>query len=524
MVTRSSIPPSIFNDVIGPVMRGPSSSHCAASYRIGRISRDLMRGNIDAVTVTFNSGSALALTHQSHGSDMGLIAGVLGWDIKDERMPLSVQVATDHGMILTFAESHLSVSHPNACHIRMKNSQSEHEILAISTGGGMIQVLEIDTAEVIMNGDYYETLVFCSGNTAAIQRFIEQTIKAEEILFCRGKSHQFFEIKGIHRIDEAVIEQLISVSGVIQIIPIAPVLPVLSRNDLEVPFLSSEEMIAYNHGKDLALWELAVRYECMRGNLSEREVFTRMAEVVDVICHSLDQGLKGTDYHDRILGRQSDQYASNLSKGNLLDIGMTNRIILYITAMMEVKSAYGVIVASPTAGACAALPGAVAGAGEALGLSRDDMTRAILAAGLTGVLIAAKTTFAAEICGCQAECGSASGMAASALVTLAGGSLSDCLSAASMALQNTLGMICDPVANRVEVPCLGKNVLAATNALACANMALAGYDPVIPLDEVIESMHPVGTSIPAELRCTALGGLSVTRTSLEIKKRLEEQQ
>ena len=92
-----------------------------------------------------------------------------------------------------------------------------------------------------------------------------------------------------------------------------------------------------------------------------------------------------------------------------------------------------------------------------------------------------------------------------------------------MALQNILGMICDPVANRVEVPCLGKNVLAASNALACANMALADYDPVIPLDEVIETMDRVGKALPRELRCTALGGLSVTRTSREIELKLNAQ-
>jgi len=102
-----------------------------------------------------------------------------------------------------------------------------------------------------------------------------------------------------------------------------------------------------------------------------------------------------------------------------------------------------------------------------------------------------------------------------------GPSSSHC-AAASMALQNILGMICDPVANRVEVPCLGKNVMAASNAISCANMALAGYDPVIPLDEVIESMDEVGKSIPSALRCTALGGLSITNTSREIEKRLDQ--
>jgi len=126
--------------------------------------------------------------------------------------------------------------------------------------------------------------------------------------------------------------------------------------------------------------------------------------------------------------------------------------------------------------------------------------------------------------GCQAECGAGSGMAAAALVTLAKGTTEQAVGAASMALQNILGMICDPVANRVEAPCLGKNVMAASNALACANMALAGFDPVIPLDEVIETMDRVGKSLPSELRCTALGGLSVTRTSREIEKRLAQSQ
>jgi L-serine dehydratase len=144
----------------------------------------------------------------------------------------------------------------------------------------------------------------------------------------------------------------------------------------------------------------------------------------------------------------------------------------------------------------------------------------MLAAGLIGVFIAARATFSAELGGCQAECGAGSGMAAAALVTLAQGTAGQAVAAASMALQNTLGMICDPVANRVEVPCLGKNVMAAANALACANMALAGFDEVIPLDEVIETMDRVGRSIPRELRCTALGGLSITKTSKKIERRL----
>jgi L-serine dehydratase len=195
-------------------------------------------------------------------------------------------------------------------------------------------------------------------------------------------------------------------------------------------------------------------------------------------------------------------------------------MILYSTAMMEVKSSMGLIVAAPTAGSCGGLPGACIGAADAMGRSMDDMTRAMLAAGMVGVFIAAHATFAAEVGGCQAECGAGSGMAAAALVSLAGGNTRQAANAASVALQNILGMICDPVANRVEVPCLGKNALAVSNALACANMALADFDPVIPLDQVIVTMDAVGKSLPYELRCTALGGLSITEASKEIERKL----
>ena len=157
-----------------------------------------------------------------------------------------------------------------------------------------------------------------------------------------------------------------------------------------------------------------------------------------------------------------------------------------------------------------------------MGLPPDETARAMLAAGLIGVFIAARATFSAEVAGCQAECGAGSAMAAAALVTLAHGTTEQAVSAASMALQNVLGLICDPVANRVEVPCLGRNVMAAGNALACANMALAGFDAVVPLDQVIETMLRVGESLPSALRCTALGGLSITEASKEIEEKLKQ--
>jgi L-serine dehydratase len=193
---------------------------------------------------------------------------------------------------------------------------------------------------------------------------------------------------------------------------------------------------------------------------------------------------------------------------------------MFTSAMMEVKSSMGVIVAAPTAGSCGALPGAVIGTATALKLSEEEMVKAMLAAGIIGVFIAAHATFAAEVGGCMAECGSGSGMAAAGIVTLKQGSLEQALAAASMTLQTSLGMVCDMIADRVEAPCLNRNVMASTTAISIANMALADYNHLIPLDEVIETMKKVGDAIPNTLRCTGLGGLAITKTAKKIEAML----
>ena len=235
-----------------------------------------------------------------------------------------------------------------------------------------------------------------------------------------------------------------------------------------------------------------------RGGLSEAEVIAKMVEIVRIVRHSIAEGIAGTEYDDRVLGHQCGRFDELMRSRRLAGRRRAEPDHPLRHLLMEVKSSMGVIVAAPTAGACAALPGAVIAMAESMELDEEAMAKAMLASGLIGVFIATRWTFAAEVGGCQAEGGSAASMAAAALVTLAGGTLAQAVAAASMAMQSMIGLICDPVANRVEVPCLGKNVMAASNALSCANMALAGYDPVIPLDEVIETAKQVATQMPRE--------------------------
>jgi L-serine dehydratase len=535
-VLRDGAPPqypSIFNDVIGPVMRGPSSSHCAAAVRIGRLALDLMGGEIREVLVEFHPDGSLATTHESQGSDMGLFGGLLGWDAVDERLVDSADAVRRAGIGVEIRITDFPASHPNTYRMTLRNEHTEHRMTALSTGGGIIQVVEIDGVALSMAGDFHETLVFIRGEDGAgpgLEGLLDQLkagVEADEILLhptVGGPGNgAIIQIRSQGVPPPETLQRLCGGVFVSEIRTLAPVLPIRSRKGMDVPFLSTLALQAYNQGRGLDLWELAVHYESARGGISPEEVLERMEGILRIMERSIENGLAGTEFGDRILQAQTGFFRDHLEDGSLLDAGMLNRIILYVSAIMEVKSSMGVIVAAPTAGSCGALPASVVGVGHALGLTTEDMARAMLAAGIIGLFITAGSTFAAEVCGCQAECGAGSGMAAAALAALAGGSTEQCLGAASMALQNTLGMICDPVANRVEVPCLGRNVLAASNALACANMALAGFDEVIPLDEVIQTMDEVGKSLPHQLRCTALGGLSVTETSKRIQSTLDHQ-
>ncbi len=508
---------SIFNDVIGPVMRGPSSSHCAAALRIGRLARDLMDGSFTDVLVEFDRNGSLPTTHDTQGSDMGLFGGLLGWDAADERLPDSPQVLRASGVRIAIETVDAGDPHPNTYRLTLRGEHETHTLRAISTGGGMMEVIDIDGFPVSMFGDCAETLLWLGGTGREVVAALESQITADAILLHEVDGRQLVEVKAAGFVGDEVLAGLPGLSGVKRL---SAVLPVTSRQGMRVPFGSCAEMLAHDAGRGTPLWRLAVAYERERGGLTEEQVVEQMVGIVRILRRSIAEGIAGTSYDDRVLGHQSGRFDELMRAGRLLDGGALNRIVLYVTSLMEVKSSMGVIVAAPTAGACAALPGAVIAMAETLGADELAMARALLAAGLIGVFIATRWTFAAEVGGCQAEGGSASSMAAAALVTLADGSLAEAVAAASMAFQSMIGLVCDPVANRVEVPCLGKNVMAASNALACANMALAGFDPVIPLDEVIETAQRVAGQMPRELRCTALGGLSITPTSLAIEARL----
>jgi L-serine dehydratase len=500
----SAYHPSIFNDVIGPVMRGASSSHVAAAHRIGALARDYMKGDFDTVLIEYDPNGSLEPTHDSQGSDMGLFSALMGWDVTDARMVDARKHLENKGICVEIRISDYGASHANTYKLTLSNAHEQCSMIAISTGGGMIEVIEINGTKLSMFGDYFETLIFSEDMS------LKDTVMGDYVLVRDG----LIQVKGQAFVDETLLPKGCEIRTM------KPVLPIATRRDLNVPFTDSVELIAYNKDKNLALWQLALIYESARGNITEDIVFEKMRHIVHILDKSIEDGIAGTTYADRIYPAQAPLFKERMASNAFMNLGLNNDVILSVTALMDVKSSMGVIVAAPTAGSCGTLPGTCLGVANALNMSEDMKVKAMLAAGLIGVFIAGKATFSAELGGCQAETGSGSGMAAAALITLFEGTFDQALGAASMALQNTFGLVCDPVANRVEAPCLGKNVMMAGNALSCANMVMAGFDPLIPLDEVIIAMHKVGQAIPCELRCTGKGGLAMTPTAQHLLEEL----
>jgi L-serine dehydratase len=409
-----------------------------------------MGGEINHVSVFIDPNGSLATTHESQGSDMGLMGGLLGWDATDDRLPEAGTHLAKNGLSLSIEIRDIAAAHPNTYQLHLDGLQGLCQLTALSTGGGMIEITEIDGKHLSIKGDYHEIMIYCIDNKDVMQ-VIYDRLAYEDISLHPGEE-TMLQVRSNTPPDKTLLQDLAGMKGVRMVRYIRPVLPVLSRRNMEVPFLTEGEMLEFNREPGLPLWEMALLYESQRACIPKEEVFEKMKVLAGYMEAAVSSGIRGTQYTDRILHSQSPVFKTKMDQGQLLGGDLTNRIIMYTSAVMEVKSAMGLIVAAPTAGSCGCIPGAVLGTSAGMGLPHDQVIKALLAAGMIGIFIARNATFAAESGGCQAECGAASGMAAAALVSLAGGTLEQSLAASSLALQNSLGMICDPIANRVEAP------------------------------------------------------------------------
>lgn len=264
----------------------------------------------------------------------------------------------------------------------------------------------------------------------------------------------------------------------------------------------------------------------LEADLEEREVTAEASfEKMRITWRAMLESVEGYQGDRRslsgLVGGDGQRMRDYAAAGDTLCGPYLRQVIATALCVGESNACMRRIVATPTAGACGVLPAVLVPLYQAGRAEEDDLVRALYVSAGIGAVIGSRASIAGASGGCQAEIGSASAMAAGALTALRGGDGEQIAHAAAMALKNLMGLVCDPVAGLVEVPCVKRNVIGAVNAVSCADMALAGITSRVPADEVIDCMGDVGRRLPAELRETALGGLAATPFGKSVKERME---
>lgn len=287
-------------------------------------------------------------------------------------------------------------------------------------------------------------------------------------------------------------------------------------------YASIEELVSDATIKNLPISELVIQAECNDMNVSRNDVWRKMKHNLDTMRLAVSRGAHGIGVHSKtgLTGGDAVKIKDYRKSHKTLSGDMIMSAVQSAIATNEVNAAMGVICATPTAGSSGTLPGVLFTLEKRLGLDEEQMVRFLFTAGGFGMVIANNACIAGATGGCQAEVGSASGMGAAAAVEVAGGTPKQSANTMAIAISNLLGLVCDPIAGLVEVPCINRNAIGSSNALISADMALAGCESMIPADEVISAMDKVGKNMPESLRETGIGGLAGTPTGQEIRMRI----
>ena len=285
-----------------------------------------------------------------------------------------------------------------------------------------------------------------------------------------------------------------------------------------------EELVQCAEIRHLALWQVILENVWHLTQKTQKEIFAQLDERYQVMLKSARKALEKPQKSvgNLISGVSYQQQLYSNNRDSLCGPEL-NHIMAMALSASEVNASMGKICAAPTAGSCGILPAVLIGVSEKYWLDRKTTLQGLLTASGIGTIIVKNATVSGAEGGCQAECGVAAAMAAAAAVEMRNGSPRAAANAVAIVLMNCMGLVCDPIAGLVQVPCAQRNASQTINALVSADLALAGMESVIPPDEVVEAMYKVGKKLPTELKETALGGLAATPTGKKLKEKLYQQ-
>lgn len=284
---------------------------------------------------------------------------------------------------------------------------------------------------------------------------------------------------------------------------------------------TAREMLQCVRETGLGLPEVMLRREWELNETPRETVYEKLGTAYRIMREAVEDSLR--EPHRTmggLIGGEAIRLRELREQGKNLCGETVSRAVCYAMGVLEVSASMGLIVAAPTAGASGVLPGVLIALQQRYDLPEQTMLDALLTASAVGAVVAENAGISGAAGGCQAEVGTASAMAAATAVQLMGGSPEQCFTAAGFAIQNLLGLVCDPIAGLVEAPCQARNAVGASNALVSAELALAGIRGTVPFDEVVDAMRQVGHSLPESLRETALGGIAATPAACSLAEKI----
>ena len=283
---------------------------------------------------------------------------------------------------------------------------------------------------------------------------------------------------------------------------------------------SMKEIFERSARENIPFWEIVLQYDMEERQVSRQASMAKMLSTWQAIQDAADSYTGTQRSVSGLVGGDGLKMRLYARRGESIGGEFMDEVIVQAISMVESNACMRRIVAAPTAGSCGVVPAVLLPLCEREHYTQHELLEALYVASGIGAVIAYRASISGAAGGCQAEIGTASAMAAGALVSLRGGTNEQIGHAVAMALKNLMGLVCDPVAGLVEVPCVKRNVIGAVNAISAADMTLAGIESRIPVDEVIDAMGEVGRRMPVEFRETALGGLAATPTGKAVKERM----
>lgn len=516
---------SLLNSVIGPVMRGPSSSHCAAPYMMAKLARELSCSNGEVLknaVVRFDPRGSFAPVYKAQSSDENFAAGLAGAQLTDadyrDILPRVMQgIGFQFAIEICELENN---NHPNRVDLELAVQTADGDVRAdlyagASVGGGMYYIDAINGAPVFLTGK--TATVFVWGAVADADAIAQELAVGTNRLLgtLLDPAHDRVEVSLQSLPDAAVIAGVRRRDGVSEVrFGDASQYPVCATDDL---FSTSDAVIAVADQQQVgSLADAALVLEATRLGLSRdatRALFRERCELMlRVVAEGFDA--KPEDNVMRFLTLRARKVRdANLPAG--LGGAVLQDAMAGALSAMERDSNRGLVCAAPTAGSAGVVPGTLYGLIRH-GIDIEGATDALQVMAVIGAVFAARGTFAAECGGCSVETGASAAMAAAGVAQAYGGDAKQCFDAAAMCLMNTLGLVCDPVGGDVEIPCHARNVAGVSHAFSSAMAILAGFDAVLAYDELVDQTVKIGAMMHPDLRCTARGGCAATKTALRM--------